>query len=52
MPTSVYLRFELIRGRLSRTQYDDEIALLRNYLQTENKPHFTKFLDAWPTTHS
>ncbi|HEB58370.1 MAG TPA: 3'-5' exonuclease [Gammaproteobacteria bacterium] len=43
----VYLRFELIRGRLDQQQYQDEIELVRKMLSSEDKPHFREFLDAW-----
>jgi predicted PolB exonuclease-like 3'-5' exonuclease len=43
----VYLRFELLRGRLSRERYDEECALLRDYLGRAAQPHFAQFLQAW-----
>lgn len=43
----VYLRFELMRGKLTRPGYDTECKLLREYLAAENKPHFSEFLSAW-----
>ena len=43
----VYLRFELVRGKLAATEYDAECRQLRDYLKTENKPHFEEFLAAW-----
>jgi predicted PolB exonuclease-like 3'-5' exonuclease len=43
----VYLRFELVRGKLTQQQYDQECARLREYLQSESKPHFNEFLQAW-----
>lgn len=43
----VYLRFELIRGKLSATEYAAECQQLRAYLKAEAKPHFTEFLSAW-----
>lgn len=43
----VYLRFELMRGRLLKPQYEAELALLREYLIKEDRPHFTEFLAAW-----
>lgn len=43
----VYLRFELIRGRLFQERYDEEIALLKSFLKEEEGPHFKQFLEQW-----
>jgi predicted PolB exonuclease-like 3'-5' exonuclease len=43
----VYLRFELIRGRLSPSRYEEECQQLREYLSTQGKAHFSEFLQAW-----
>ncbi len=43
----VFLRFELMRGKLSQAEYDAECQQLRTYLQAENKAHFNEFLAAW-----
>ena len=43
----VYLRFELMRGKLTQDQYDVECKLVRDTLSAEDKSHFTSFLDAW-----
>ena len=43
----VYLRFQMMRGQLDRTGYEQELALLRDYLKQENQPHFNECLDAW-----
>lgn len=43
----VYLRFELMRGKLSAEQYQKEYELVREVLQKEDKPHFNEFLAAW-----
>lgn len=43
----VFLRFELMRGKLTEEQYQTECAQLRDYLSKENKPHFNEFLRAW-----
>lgn len=45
----VYLRFELIRGRLTTDAYQTECDLVRDTLTKEDKPHFRAFLDAWTT---
>ena len=44
----VYLRFQLIRGQLTRSEYDDECRLVRQTLQQEGKAHLDEFLAAWP----
>jgi predicted PolB exonuclease-like 3'-5' exonuclease len=43
----VYLRFELMRGRLHATDYAVECRLLRSVLEAGNKPHWHEFLSAW-----
>ena len=43
----VYLRFQLIRGRLTEQTYNGELGLLRDTLRQEDKPHFVEFLDNW-----
>ena len=43
----VYLRFEMMRGRLSREGFDTECERLKAYLRAENKPHLSEFLRAW-----
>jgi len=43
----VYLRFELMRGRLTSDGYARETALLRATLAEEDRPHLKAFLDAW-----
>jgi predicted PolB exonuclease-like 3'-5' exonuclease len=43
----VFLRFELIRGKLSEQEYQAECELLRTVLEKENKSHFNEFLHAW-----
>ena len=43
----VYLRFELMRGKLTPAEYHAECLQLRDYLKAENKPHFGEFLAAW-----
>jgi predicted PolB exonuclease-like 3'-5' exonuclease len=43
----VYLRFELMRGRMNRSHYEEECRLLRDYLTREDRPHFAEFLGAW-----
>ena len=43
----VYLRYELIRGRLTENQYQDECKQVQNLLDDESKPHLKEFLDVW-----
>ena len=43
----VYLRFELMRGRIDGSQLAAEQALLRKTLTDSGKPHLTEFLAAW-----
>ncbi len=43
----VYLRFEVMRGRMARAQNEEECRLLRDYLAREARPHFSEFLAAW-----
>ncbi len=43
----VYLRFELLRGRLDRAGLDGELRLLAETLGAAGKPHLDEFLHAW-----
>jgi 3'-5' exonuclease len=43
----VYLRFEQLRGRLSRTQHADELARVSAWLSVSKEPHLAEFLRAW-----
>jgi 3'-5' exonuclease len=43
----VYLRFELLRGKLDATDLEREIGLVRDALQTAGQTHFDEFLAAW-----
>lgn len=44
----VFLRFQRMRGALDVARYDAEIALLRDWLAEQEKPHWREFLAAWP----
>ena len=44
----IWLRFELLRGRLDEPGYREESKRLREYLAHEGKPHFSAYLAAWP----
>ena len=43
----VHLRFELIRGRLSRDAYERECAVVREALRGDERAHLEEFLRAW-----
>lgn len=43
----VFLRFQLMRGALSKTAYVQEVALVRDTLQHYQEPHWQEFVAAW-----
>jgi len=43
----IYLRFELMRGRLTHEEHDRECALVKSWLGAAGKPHLGEFLQAW-----
>ena len=43
----VYLRFQMIRGKLTPEAYANECRLVRDTLGKDNKPHLNEFLTAW-----
>lgn len=43
----VYLRYELIRGRLTEKAYQGECDKVRDMLNNESKPHLKEFLEVW-----
>lgn len=43
----IFLRFELIRGAISKSKYSEEITLIRRYLSESNTAHFTEFVQNW-----
>lgn len=43
----VYLRFQLMRGLLSPTDYENEILLTKTLLHDSEEEHFQAFLEAW-----
>ena len=43
----IYLRFELMRGRLDQAGWKRETDLARKILREANKLHLNNFLDAW-----
>lgn len=44
----VYLRYELMRGRLTPAGYEAACQLVRDTLDGDPKPHYVEFLAAWP----
>jgi predicted PolB exonuclease-like 3'-5' exonuclease len=43
----VFLRFQMMRGRLQPDDYRAEVARVRETLAQQGKPHFQEFLAAW-----
>lgn len=43
----VYLRFELIRGRLGPAGYRERCEQVRTALAADGRPHLQRFLEAW-----
>jgi 3'-5' exonuclease len=43
----LYLRFDLMRGRLSPERYAEELEKVRSVLRLGKEPHFAEFLHAW-----
>jgi predicted PolB exonuclease-like 3'-5' exonuclease len=43
----IYLRFQQLRGQLSREQHDEELARVRLFLSAAKEPHLAEFLRAW-----
>ena len=43
----VYLRFEMIRGHITPSEYQQECQLVRESLLNEQKPHLRAFVEAW-----
>jgi predicted PolB exonuclease-like 3'-5' exonuclease len=44
----IYLRFELMRGRLTHEEHDRECARVREWLLASGKAHLGEFEAAWP----
>ena len=47
----IFLRFQLMRGRLLPDEYRTEVARVRETLAQQPKPHFQEFLAAWQEPH-
>ncbi len=45
----VYMRFQLMRGQLTRARYDKECELVRITLAKSEELHWKEYLVAWPT---
>ncbi len=43
----VYLRFELLRGRLTRERHSEETERVKALLRAGEEPHFKEFLRTW-----
>ena len=43
----VSVRFRLMRGELSRSEYEAEVSFVRAELEKVGKPHWQEFLAAW-----
>jgi hypothetical protein len=43
----VYLRFELMRGRLTHDEHEREVEVVRHALREAQKPHLREYLEAW-----
>lgn len=45
----IYLRFDLMRGKLSRERHAEELERVKVCLRSGKEPHFAEFLQAWET---
>lgn len=43
----LFLRFELMRGKIDKEKYEQSCQAVRDHLQEANKEHFNAFLKAW-----
>jgi Predicted 3''-5'' exonuclease related to the exonuclease domain of PolB len=43
----LYLRYELMRGHLTPERYAEECRLVRDTLETKDRPHLNAFLEVW-----
>jgi 3'-5' exonuclease len=43
----IFLRFEMLRGRLSREHYGEEVERVRMLLRESGEPHMQEFLRQW-----
>jgi len=45
----VYLRWRLIAGKLTESQFNDECDVVRSFLADQTQKHFKEFLKTWQT---
>jgi hypothetical protein len=43
----IYLRFELMRGRLTHDEHEREVELVRQSLRDSQRGHLQAYADAW-----
>lgn len=43
----VYLRFELIRGKILKNEYEKKCEQVRSFLSAADQEHFSEFLEHW-----
>jgi predicted PolB exonuclease-like 3'-5' exonuclease len=43
----IFLRFELMRGHLTRERYAEEVDRVKSFLRAGKEPHHTEFLRVW-----
>jgi len=43
----LFLRFQLMRGALTKEQYARECGLLKSFMEKQNRPHWAEFLSLW-----
>jgi hypothetical protein len=43
----IYLRFELMRGRLTHAEHDKEVELVRHVLSDASRPHLQEYAAEW-----
>ena len=46
----IYMRFEMMRGRITRERYAEELERVKALLRAGKEPHFAEFLRAWEGT--
>lgn len=46
----IYLRFQLMRGQLTRERYAEEVERVKALLRAGKEPHHAEFLRAWEAT--
>ena len=46
----LYCRFQKMRGGFTESEYDNEIAYVRETLAAKRDPHWKEYLAAWPAT--